>query len=278
MAADTDLIAVQEPRWSAGFRNLLRKENGAWWGTRHWWMQILIWLVIWNGIYAVTLWIVPRIVEATAGTQEVAESIDVAGQALGFFSAGALFVGIGVVMLAQGLILDEKRSGTLDFILSKPVARAAVILSKFTASSFGILISIVLAQGVIGYLQLSAYAGGAWSIPAFAGALALLGVYLLFFLALSLFLGTVFNSRGAIIGIPLVLIMGADLMLGALPQIAYVTPYGLISGAAGPESGPLAGMILLGEPVTSITPLVGTILLTVGLLAAAIWRFEREEF
>ena len=61
MSSGITLQPVIEHGWRSGFVNLLRKENSLWWGTRKWWVQTLIWLVISNGIIAFLLWGIPLI-------------------------------------------------------------------------------------------------------------------------------------------------------------------------------------------------------------------------
>lgn len=41
MAAKLEFDLAQEHGWRMGFANLLDKENGTWWHTKTWWVQIL---------------------------------------------------------------------------------------------------------------------------------------------------------------------------------------------------------------------------------------------
>ena len=65
MSSNTTFIPVAEHGWGSGFINLLRKENGTWWGTRKWWVQTIIWLLISNGVIAFILWVIPLIDHAS---------------------------------------------------------------------------------------------------------------------------------------------------------------------------------------------------------------------
>ena len=42
LAARQGLIPTRERKWLGGLGNMLRKELGQWWGTRTWWVQVLI--------------------------------------------------------------------------------------------------------------------------------------------------------------------------------------------------------------------------------------------
>ena len=43
MSANLDLLKGNEWKGLRGFSNLFSKENGAWWGTRRWWINALLW-------------------------------------------------------------------------------------------------------------------------------------------------------------------------------------------------------------------------------------------
>ena len=266
------LVIRKEDGWRTGFGTLLRKENHAWWGTRQWWVQLLIWTAILNGILFALIKMLPE-----TAPPEMAEFRPEEGVAA-FISFIGLFAPIGAIIAAQGAILDEKRSGTLESLLARPVSRVAVILSKLMAYSFGLFVTIIAVQGVLAYGQIRLFEAGEWSVLNYAAAILISGLSVIFYLTLTLMLGTLFEGRGAVIGIPMALLLGYQAVLGIFPEISFYTHYGLSAAAAGPESGPLAEMVLHGESLTSITPLIGTLVMIVAFVAVAIWRFSREEF
>jgi cbb3-type cytochrome oxidase subunit 3 len=108
---------------------------------------------------------------------------------------------------------------------------------------------------------------------AIANALALVYFVLLFYLTLTLLLGTLFDSRGPVIGIPLGLVFGYQLVLGMAPWLATVMPWNLTI-AVGPDKPSLAATLAQGRPL----PTLGTLTLSVLFIAVAIWRFNQEEF
>ena len=55
MSANLDLQKVNEWEGLRGFSNLFSKENGAWWGTRRWWINALLWTVLLVGLTAIML-------------------------------------------------------------------------------------------------------------------------------------------------------------------------------------------------------------------------------
>lgn len=50
MSANASFQEISEQGWRRGFVNLLRHENATWWRSRRWWINILIWLVLINGM------------------------------------------------------------------------------------------------------------------------------------------------------------------------------------------------------------------------------------
>ncbi len=62
-----------------------------------------------------------------------------------------LFPAVGVVIIMQGVVVGEKKSGTAAWVLSKPVTRPAFILSKVIANSLGVLVTMVVLPGIVAY-------------------------------------------------------------------------------------------------------------------------------
>jgi hypothetical protein len=49
MVANTELQRVGLSGWRTGLANLLGKENRAWWASRRWLVQSVVWTVVVNG-------------------------------------------------------------------------------------------------------------------------------------------------------------------------------------------------------------------------------------
>ena len=271
------LQRINASGWRVGFGNLLRKENQEWWGTRTWWVQAIVWTLILNGILAILLWgpvstppdMTPEQAAALSAARDtIAEGLQV------FIIMAGMAVPVGVAIIGQGLILDEKKSGTLEWVLSKPASRTALLASKLIASAIGIVVILVALQGALAYLQL-ALKGSTPALLPFIGGMALVALNALFYLALTLMLGVLFDGRGPVIGIAMLLIFGYQFILGIAPWLAEVTPYGLVVQAQTP---PLAVQLAEGQPLTSVTPILATALWIILFTAVAIWRFRKQEF
>jgi ABC-2 type transport system permease protein len=260
MAANTALELVDEAGWRAGLATLLRKELHDWWGARKWWMQSLIWLVILNGILALAFWS-PDVVAEAAGEGSSERPGDI------FAIFAGIFGPMGAIVLAQSRIVGEKQSGTAAWLLAKPLSRTAFLLSKLVADGVGMLITIIGIQGLVAYAQFSAFTGSAFPVLPFLGALGLLALNLLFYLTVTLMLGTWFNGRSVVIG-------------GALALLFIQTQLGQ-SALAPYTPGALPFMaleLLAGAALPTLFPVLATVVLSTVCMAVAIWRFEREEF
>ncbi|MBX3062269.1 MAG: ABC transporter permease subunit, partial [Anaerolineae bacterium] len=192
-----------------------------------------------------------------------------------FATIATLFGAIGIIIIMQGVIIDEKKSGTAAWIASKPTSRAAFVLSTLVANVVASLVVIVLIQGGIAYLQF-ALRGNAPPLGPFLWGLALMSLHLLFYLTLTLMLGTLFNERGAVIAIPLVVLFSAQFVMGLSPSLTMYTPWPLLFPTA--IGDPLPIQAMTGQTLTTVTPIVATIVWIVVFVGVAIWRFEREEF
>jgi ABC-2 type transport system permease protein len=246
----------------SGFGNLLRKENSLWWSTKKWWTQSLIWSIVLNGILAIILW-------ANTETPPRAEMIEI------FFMLHGAFTAMGVMVLTQGIIVGEKRSGTAAWILTNPVSRTAFVLSKLVGHSIGIIAVLVLLQGGLAYFQISMRLATIFPIIPFLKGVGLLCLHTLFYLTLTLMLGTFFNGRGPVIGIGIGVLVGQNLvgqLLGEfVPWVISLLPDTLLR---------LTVPVVTGHSLPSdwLLTLVATSILTVSFVIVAILRFMRQEF
>lgn len=105
--------------------------------------------------------------------------------------------------------------------------------------------------------------------------MALIGLNMLFYLTLTLMLGTWFHERGPVIGIPIGILFGGMFLMGIVGQVASLMPWMILP--VGNHQG-LAIEVMLGQPLTTITPVIATLMWIVIFVWVAIWRFGREEF
>jgi ABC-2 type transport system permease protein len=263
LAARQGLLPARGGGWLAGFGNMLSKELGEWFHTRRWLWQLLIWLIIINGLIAFMLWVAPKIAGEGAPPPEVTGLYY-------FFSTVVMTGTIGVIILAQDEIIQEKQSGTAAWILSKPAARSAFILTKLLANLFGALIFIVLLPGLVtlGEVFLAAHKVAPLG-PFLAGAGVIL-LALVFYLSLVILLGVLFESRGPVLGIAFGVMFFCQLAGNYLPKIALVLPSSMHGIALG---------VAMGEPLPAMAVwgVISTATLSIVFILVALWRFQHIE-
>lgn len=264
MAGNSALQLVNERGWRRGVGNLLRAGFARWWETRTGWMNALIWTVLINFILGSVLW-------TASDSPGLPEGITLLGIFMGLFPA------VAVVIIMQGAVVGEKQSGTAEWVLSKPASRASFIISKLVPNALGVLVTMVICPGAVAYLQLTLANQGSLSLPHYALGLLLLWLHLLFFLSLTLMLGTLFDRWGAVIAIPLAFLFGQQYIAGLIPALAKVLPWALAVQFPGSEQS-LVGMIMQGQQPPSYAPLYFVIICIVIFIAVAFWAFDRQEF
>lgn len=250
--------------WMRGFGNLLHKELSAWWDTHRWLVQGALWSGGLNGLLFVALFLMPPMLQ-TQG--EVVEDPMVMGGQI-FFALGMMAISVGVIILMQGAVLDEKSSGTAAWILSKPVSRSAFLLSKLIANSLSVLTVMVVLPSVLAYVQFM-LASDSVSVPRFLGGMGLLALHTLFYVALTLLLGVLSDNRGVVLGASLGILLGGTLLRSVWP-LSLILPWVL------PD---MAASVFLGNPlpVQMLVPILMTFVWTVFFILMGVWRFNRQE-
>lgn len=262
--ARTDLQPVAGGRQLRGLGTMLANELRRWWRTRRWLVHLLLWVILLNGLI---------LMAGLAARVEAAEEGPILNQLVdAFLQVGAIATGIGIVTTAQGAIVGEKQRGTAAWVLSKPASRNAFILARLIAYavSFGGL--ALLLPAALFYGEALLLTGQAPALAGLLAGLGVVGVHLLFYLALTLMLGTFFSSRGPIAGIGVGMVVAGFITPMLLPQpILLATPWSLRMLAP--------GLALGGElPAVWPLPLVASALWAALFVGVALWRFGREEF
>lgn len=263
--ANNALHPVVEPGWQRGFRNLLRNEIDLRWGRRRWLAPMLTWIAILNGFVLLV---------AFANAQDGSMSPEAIASdcAQVFVTIDALATAIGVVVGVQGTIVREKQLGTAAWVLSKPVSRRAFILAKLLSHAFSFLSLALILPTVVFYTQsILLWRQLPPALP-FWSAWLLVALHLLFYLALTLMLGTFFNGRGPVSGIGMGFLFGGLLLPSVLPEwtmLIFPWPF-----------SELARALVAGKPIPEIwpVPVMATMVWTILFVLIALWRFEREEF
>jgi len=187
-----------------------------------------------------------------------------------FFPLAVIFGIAGVVILTQDEIIQERQTGTAAWIISKPAARSAFILTKLLSNLFGALVFIVVLPGLftLGETYLAAHKVTPL-VPLLEG-LGVAWLALAFYISLTIMLGVLFRSRGPLLGIPLGIMFGGRLFAGFFQPIAYVLPISMDG---------IAQMIILGMPMPTVlvSQVISTAVLIIVFTLVALWRFQQIE-
>ncbi len=248
--------------WRMGFANFLWKENCRWWKTGMWIVQTVIWLVLVSGMMVPILTIDPE--------YEFSWIV--------FFVNASVLPAIGITITMQDALIEERRAGTAAWVLSKPISRTAFLLSKWVANSLGFLVTVVLIQGVSMYFLFPGLTGWKMSAVGLIVGMSMDALFLLFCLTLTLMLGTLFSSRGPVIGISLLAILIQYYLLGWPPLQQFLPALLVLSAGQEPHVVlSLAAAAVIGHPFSSLLPIAVAAGSIVIFLAIALWQFQREE-
>jgi ABC-2 type transport system permease protein len=245
---------------TSGFANLFLMEISRWWKSKDWVFQIILWSAIIN---------ISLVGVLIQGTDE-----------LGIISILGLFYGmfpsIAVVIIMQDVIIGERESGTVQWILSKPCSRISFISSKIISNIIGVVISMVLIPGLIAYLLIAMMAGIILNPIAYLFGLGIMSILLIFYLTLTIMLGTVNKQRGLVIGLPLLFNFGIITTLQGIKDVFIFVPHGLFFPVSTEYS--LFSSVILNQPVETFIPLVVSIFFILLFTVIAVYKFNKEEF
>lgn len=177
---------------------------------------------------------------------------------------------LAIILLTMGIVAEEKSSGTILLVVTKPVSRANVILSKFFAQSIWLAVSFITAAALCYF-----YAGAIFKFDMLAeftqGSL----MYLLYFVlvvAITVFFSAVMKNQIAAGGLTLILTVGMSLFAALSKTFDKYGPTGLTTVGLN---------VALGQNGTALSqaywPAATAILLIAAFLAGAIVIFNREE-
>ncbi len=275
MTSERNVQSVKEWRPFRGFFNLLRKENRAWWGTRRWWLNALVWPGLIGGLMTNMLFVPTLAALASAAEVEQAGGLTAYMVQMGagvLFEFGAAALAIGVVILSQDAILGERQNGLTEWLLSQPVTRRAYFLAKLTAHSLAVLVLLVGLPTASGYGLLSFRLGAPFPALPFLMGVGALTAHTLFYLTLTLSLGIFFNSRAPILGIGLGSALGGALLGSFFQPLLYITPWMLPK-----VSALVANQQVVPAPMFW-APFAAALFWSLLLVGLALVRLERMEF
>ena len=190
---------------------------------------------------------------------------------------------LGSIAIAQNALIEERQGETLPWVLSKPVSRPAVILSKVIADSIGVVLPAVVLQAIIAWFMLPALDPKAGlpiqrpELSRYLGVVAVQIVIVVLFVALTVFAGTIFRNRGPVAALGL----GVWILLWVSPgeTVDQLTVGGVVSGELTGESfKPITEYLLFNQTLDRSSGVYWTLLWAGLFTLAAIGVFSREQF
>jgi ABC-2 type transport system permease protein len=246
-----------------GFKNLVDKENREWAAGWSWLVHGVVWLLLVAGLPLVV-----EFIRAQGGNP--AQDVNEIG-ALLYFVMGSVATVIAVVAKTQSAIIGEKQLGTAAWVLSKPTSRRAFVLAKLVVHYRWLVILTLGVPGVVFYAITPVISGRLVPILPFLGGFGILALGMLFYLTLSLLLGSIFGSRGPVAALVFGFFVGgvmlsqyAEWMTAAFPWLFWESAYYLVAEAR-------------EVPAIGFSAIILTAVWCAVLTAAALWTFERSE-
>lgn len=258
--------AALEPVGGAlsGFRNLVGKENGEWTTGPSLLAHGTIWMLI-----VALISVVVAFIRGEMEPGYTPKDINDAG-ALMFFVLGSVASVIAVVAKTQGAIIGERQLGTAAWVLSKPASRRTFVLAKLAVHFRWLLTVTLLLPAVVFYGLMTTISTLPPPPLLFLGGFAILALGLLFYLALSLLLGTLFESRGPLAGSVFGFMVGGFMIANYAPWLTAAFPWLFF------QSGYY--LVTRGEiPLYGLISIPATALWTVLFILLALRSFERAE-
>lgn len=252
------LEPVHERGWRAGLSNLMGAGFAAWWKTKEWWIQALLWTAVINGSVAVIVW------------GDAPDELDV----FMLYGVISMFAAIAVAIIMQEAIVGEKRSGTAAWVISKPVSRPAFMLAKLVPNAVGVIATMVAIPSAALLVQI-ALAGIDVSPGRFALGASIVALNLMFYLTLTLMLGTLFDSAGPVIAIPLAFAFGQQLIAG-IPGLISVLPWTLVVPVDDADTS-VVGALITGQAVDAPGAIVVALVACGVFTFVAFWKWNRTE-
>lgn len=264
MAQHEILIRRTGSDWRRGFAPIAVREVRRWLFTRRGVVHLALWSGLLGGALALALFVIPNAMPEDE-IMTVADRLEAGRQF--FFGLGAIATAIGAIVVLQDGLIDDKSTGTVELVLSKPLSRPAYLLGRLVPNLAVFLVTMIAVPAVVGAF-LFAVVDPAFSLPDFAYAVLLLALHLVFYASLSMLLGTLLRTRGPYLGFSLGILLGGTLV--PVADIVRFSPWKLSD---------VAILVAGGVPLPPDAPImvVSTAVWSAVFLAAAIIRIERAE-
>ena len=211
----------------------------------------------------------PALLGSLEGAEQLADFIPepTAEEAIGQYIKNLTQFGfVLAILMGMGSVVGEREKGTAAMILSKPMPRWAFITSKYISQAIVYSLGFILAMIAAYYYTVFLF--GPIDLFAFLGVNILLLLWLLVFVAVTIFGSTAGRTTAAAAGIALVVSVML-LFASSIPRYGALAPGGLVAWA---------GQLLVGnETVPNGGSVALSLVLILVALIAALAVFEEQE-
>ena len=247
----------------------LRKELMEQWRTYRLLVVVTVLLLFGGFIAPLTAKYTPELIEALApGGSDIAQLIPepTASVAVQEYIESISQFGVLVALLVtMGAVAGEKAKGTAALMLVKPLPRGVFLGAKFVALGVTFAVGLLIAAVACYYYTLVLFE--AMDISSWLALNGLLLLFLLVWVAVTLFCSTLISSQVVAGGLAFGLLMFLSI-LSALPRVGDYLPGRLVSWAGGMMNGG-------ADPIW--TAVGGSVVLVFVALIGAWAIFERQE-
>lgn len=249
--------------WKRSYFNLMTRELCQWLPNRRkFWFSGLTWTLLTAIVSA--LWLT--------------SDQDIAPAPYSPTVAGWLFIASmrGVLSL-QSIVSEEKLTGTLAWILSKPVPRSTFYLAKLSAQMLVACMISVLIQGFFLFPRFPAV-----NSIGFILVMVYLTLIVWFYQSLTTMLDVITTNKTARLGVPIALILMGNIFtlidstteIDLITILGYTLPWGMNAPLV---KNSIAEVLITGQPLATIAPVIATALWIPIFCAIGIRHLNRQE-
>lgn len=132
-----------------------------------------------------------------------------------------------LIFVAAGAVSDERVKRTMELLVSKPVGRANVVLSKFAAYLLAVALSFVVAAAGFYYYTVSIFSS--FSLANFAIICGFMLLFILWVISATIFGSTISKNNLGAAGIGFLFLFGTSIAYGLLPKFRPYFPSHIMS-------------------------------------------------
>ncbi|MFX1508125.1 MAG: ABC transporter permease, partial [Promethearchaeota archaeon] len=229
MFKNENLSQMSFPKWNQGFNNLFRAELSRWFKKKVFLALVFLWCGFTNGM-ALLIWLQ----SPNAGTEPV----------FVFSIFAGLTSSIGITIIMQESIVGEIKSGAASWILSKPITRKSYIFAKWIGNAIGAIISMILAPSLIFYVLYFLFTGKLLNFEMFLPVITVLSINMVFFLTLTLMMGSFQRNSSLVIGVPIAFYIFQQILFNFTNSLIDIVPWGLTNPLSDGTPSIVASLIL----------------------------------